>query len=320
MVTIIFCLTLFIAQTNILAETYNMRIANALTEEHTHSQVLLYFADRVNELTEGQLNAKVYLNGILGDERSVMEQVQMGSIEFTRTGYPVLSGLVPEIDIFGLPYLFDNVDHMYAVIDGPIGKTIEDKLKNEGLIILGWFDYGARSILAKKPIRKPEDLNGLRIRVQESPLNVDTFKAIGASPVPLPYADQYSALDSGVIDGTENAPDTIYDGRFHEVAHYYSLTEHFIQPTVFYMSKSVFDKLPEDIQKAIIQAGEDSVSWIKDHQPAKIEEGLKLMEEEGATIVKDVDKQAFREEVLPLQTEYAEKFSQLLIEVIYNTK
>jgi tripartite ATP-independent transporter DctP family solute receptor len=293
------------------AEIYNMVVANELTEAHVHSKALAFFSQRVGELTNGRMKLTVHNSGVLGSGRVVMEQLQLGTTQFTRTGHAVLTGVVPEIAIFGLPYLFDDVNHMHKTLEGSLGEYLQKKLEAKGLIVLGWYDYGARSIIAKVPIRRPEDLAGKRIRVQESPLDIKSFQILGASPVPLPWGDQYPALDSGVIDATENAPDTIYDGRFHEVAKFYSLTEHFIQPTPLYMSKIVFDKLPKDLQEKVIQAGKDSVGFIKENQPKKIEEGLRLIQQGGATIIRDIDKQAFRQKTLPVYEEFFKTYPDL---------
>jgi len=292
-------------------ETYEMVVANVLTGSHTHSMALAHFAERCDELTDGRLELTVHNDGVLGAERVVMEQVQLGSTEFTRTSAAVLTGIVPEIAVFGLPYLFDSVSQMYEALDGDLGNYFKDKLEKEGLLVLGWFDYGARSVIAKEPVRSPDDLVGKRIRVQESPLDVKTFKAFGAAPVPLPWPDQYPALDSGVIDATENSPDTLYDGRFHEVVKYLSLTEHFIQPTVLYVSKIVFEKFPKDIQDAVRQAGKDAVAFVQEHQADRIEERLESLQDEGAIIVEDVNKDAFRAKAVSVYDEFLSEHAEL---------
>lgn len=291
--------------------TFNMVLGNELTPAHVHSKALDFFAERVADLSDGRIAIEVHHSGVLGGGRVVMEQLQIGATEFTRTGHAVLTGVVPEVNIFGLPYLFKDVNHMHEMLEGELGKYLEEKLEKEGLIVLGWFDYGARSIIAKEPVRKPEDLIGKRIRVQESPLDIKSFQVLGASPVPLPWGDQYPALDSGVIDATENAPDTIYDGRFHEVAKFYSLTEHFIQPTPLYMSKIVYDDLPADLQAAVRQAGKDAVGFIKENQPKRVEEGIRLIEAGGATIIRDIDKEAFRSKTRPVYDEFLRDFPDL---------
>jgi len=307
---ILLCVTFF--SSPIAAETYSFDVANVLTADHTHSQVLEYFAERLEELSDGQVTVNVFLDGVLGDEREVMEQVQLGNIDLTRTSHAVLTSYVEELETLGLPFIFDDVPHMYQEIEGAYGQHLEDLLEEAGFIVLGWFDYGARSVIATRPVRHPDDLSGLRIRVEEDRMKVEMFEQLGASAVQLPWPDQYSALDSGVIDAAENAPDTIYDARLHEVAEYYSLTEHNIQPTLLYMSSRVFNDLPENIQNKIIEAGRDSVEWIKENQPLAIEEGLTLLEEEGTTIIEDVDRDAFFDKSAPMLDKYYEKYPDLL--------
>lgn len=301
-------------------KSYSFDIANALSSSHTHSKALAYFAERLQELTDGRAVAKVFNDGQLGNERVAMEQLQMGATAITRTGAAVLTGVVPEIELFGLPYLFEDVTDMHKELEGELGEYLSAQMRQNGLVVLGWFDYGARSILGQKPVRKPEDLLGVRIRVQSSPIEAESFKAFGAAPVNLPFGDLYSALSSGVIDAVENGPDTLYDQRFYEVAPVFSETKHFIQPTPLYISAEIYDELPSDIQDAVRQAGKDAVAFIKENQPAAVEKGIADLEAAGTEIVTDVDIEAFRSTAGPLYSDFYKKYPDLtpIIKAILN--
>lgn len=293
------------------AESYSFDVANALTPEHTHSQALAEFAGELEELTEGRITAEVFNNGQLGGERVAMEQVQLGATAVTRTGHAVLTNLIPEMELFGLPYLFDDVDEMVSALDGELGEYLTTRMREEGLVVLGWFDYGARSVLATRPVRTPEDMAGLRIRVQSSPIEARAFEVFNAAPVNLPFTDLYSALDSGVIDAVENGPDTLYDQRFYEVAGVFSETAHFIQPTPLYMSAQIFDELPSELQEAVKEAGRAAVQFIRDNQPQAVQDGIDSLEAAGTTMVMDVDRDAFQAAAESLYGEFYGEYPEL---------
>ena len=198
----------------------------------------LEFARLVKERSNGRIVVEVYNNGVLGDQKSVVEQVQFGGIDFVRTSISSLAAFYPDINALQAPYLFRNADHMWKVLNGEIGDYFLNSVKSNGFIGLCWFDAGARSFYnTKKPIYTVADLKGMKIRVQESSLMMGMIQALGAVPTPMPYGDVYSALQTGVIDGAENNWPSYDTASHYEVARYFSIDEHTRVPEMILASK-----------------------------------------------------------------------------------
>ncbi|MFC2289763.1 TRAP transporter substrate-binding protein [Treponema lecithinolyticum] len=219
----------------------------------------LEFARLVKERSNGRIVVEVYNNGVLGDQKSVVEQVQFGGIDFVRTSISSLAAFYPDINALQAPYLFRNADHMWKVLNGEIGDYFLNSVKSNGFIGLCWFDAGARSFYnTKKPIYTVADLKGMKIRVQESSLMMGMIQALGAVPTPMPYGDVYSALQTGVIDGAENNWPSYDTASHYEVARYFSIDEHTRVPEMILASKITMDKLSAEDQALILKAAKDA--------------------------------------------------------------
>lgn len=219
----------------------------------------LEFARLVEERSNGRIRIEVYHGGQLGDEKSAIEQVQFGGIDFTRVSISPLSNFNPALNALQMPYLYRNSDHMWKVLNGEIGEYFLNSLTESGFVGLSWQDSGARNFYnSVKPIYTVDDLKGMKIRVQESTLMMGMVSALGAVPTPMPYGDVYSALQTKVIEGAENNWPS-YDTSSHfEVAKYYSIDEHTRVPEIIIASKISMDKLSEADQELIKQAAKDS--------------------------------------------------------------
>jgi len=219
----------------------------------------LEFARLVEERSNGRIRIEVYHGGQLGDEKSAIEQVQFGGIDFTRVSISPLSNFNPALNALQMPYLYRNSDHMWKVLNGEIGEHFLNSLTESGFVGLSWQDSGARNFYnSVKPIYTVDDLKGMKIRVQESTLMMGMVSALGAVPTPMPYGDVYSALQTKVIEGAENNWPS-YDTSSHfEVAKYYSIDEHTRVPEIIIASKISMDKLSEADQELIKQAAKDS--------------------------------------------------------------
>ena len=219
----------------------------------------LEFARLVEERSNGRIRIEVYHGGQLGDEKSAIEQVQFGGIDFTRVSISPLSNFNPALNALQMPYLYRNSDHMWKVLNGEIGEYFLNSLTESGFVGLSWQDSGARNFYnSVKPIYTVDDLKGMKIRVQESTLMMGMVSALGAVPTPMPYGDVYSALQTKVIEGAENNWPS-YDTSSHfEVAKYYSIDEHTRVPEIIIASKITMDKLSKADQELIKQAAKDS--------------------------------------------------------------
>ncbi len=219
----------------------------------------LEFARLVKERTNGRITIEVYNSGQLGDEKSAIEQVQFGGIDFTRVSISPLSSFNPLLNALQMPYLYRDAAHMWKVLNGEIGAYFLASMQSAGFVGLTYYDSGARNFYnSVKPIYTVADLKGMKIRVQESALMMGLVSALGAVPTPMPYGDVYSALQTRVIDGAENNWPS-YDTSSHfEVAKFYSIDEHTRVPEMIVASKVTMDKLSKADQELIMQAAKDS--------------------------------------------------------------
>ncbi len=249
------------------------------------------FADLVKERTNGRITIEVYPGSQLGQEKAAIEQVQFGAIDFTRVSLSVFASFCPQMDALQMPYLYRNVDHMWKVLNGQIGQDLLASVDSANFIGFGWFESGSRNFYnSKRPVEKPEDLVGLKIRVQESPLMVGLVNAFGAVATPMPYGEVYSALQTGVVDGAENNWPSYYSTSHYEVAKYFTLDEHTRVPEIIVGSKLSLAKISEADMAIIKQAAKDAV----DYQRAEWAAYEKVSEEKiraaGNTISKIDDK------------------------------
>ncbi len=240
---------------NVYAAT--VKLAHALPTEHPVHTSLDWFAKKVTKETD--LRVRVYHSGTLGNETELLQMVQGGTIGFTKVSAAPLTAFAPDYKLLSLPYLYRDRAQYDAVLQGPIGEKILASSKDSGFIGLAFLDAGARSFYTDKPIRTPEDLKGLKIRVQNSALSIDTIKALGGTPVPLPYGELYSALQQGVVDGAENNIPSYFSSRHYEVKKTYSYDKHTMVPDVLVVSTSVWDKLSAEDQAKIREIAKETV-------------------------------------------------------------
>ena len=217
------------------------------------------FARLVELYSNGRIKVEVYPQGQLGDEKSAIEQVQFGGIDFTRVSISPLSDFQPLLNALQMPYLYRDADHMWKVLNGEIGDFFLNSMEEKGFVGLVYYDSGARSFYnTKKPIYTVADLRGMKIRVQESALMMGLVRSLGAVPTPMAYGDVYSALQTGVIDGAENNWPSYDTSSHYEVAKYYSLDEHTRVPEMIVASKITMDKLSKEDQEIIKRAARES--------------------------------------------------------------
>ena len=236
-----------------------LRLAETHSADYPTNLGNLEFARLVNERTNGRIQIEVFPGAQLGEERAVIEQVQFGAIDFTRVSISPLSAFSQNFDALQMPFLYRNAEHMWAVLNGPIGDEFLDSLTPAGFVGLGWYDSGARSFYnSVRPVRRVADLAGLRIRVQESELMVGLVQALGAVASPMPFGEVYSALQTGVIDGAENNWPSYYSTSHYEVAKYFIVNEHTRVPEIIIASKMSMDRLSAEDQAIIRQAARDS--------------------------------------------------------------
>jgi tripartite ATP-independent transporter DctP family solute receptor len=298
-----------------------IKLGDVLADDHPHTQAYRFFAKRVAELTNNKVEVQVFPNSQLGNQRDMVEGMQMGSIQMGKSMMTVLAGFLPEVQVFDLPYIFRDRDHFYKVMDGPVGQSfMQERFPKVGLVGIAMFDAGVRSVYnSKRPIASPADMKGLKLRVPESPIYIDMMTAFGAIGTPMPVGEMYSALQSGVIDGAENAP-IFYDKQKHyEVAKYFSNTNHIMTPDVLLISKKFYDTLPADVQKALVQAGKETQQYERKLWQDLENKTVEDLKKKGIAF-NDADPKPFREASQSVWKKYEDKLGKALIQQIVDTK
>lgn len=298
-----------------------LKLGGGLAETHPHTIAHKFFAEKVKEYSNGRVEVQVFPSNQLGQQRELVQGMQMGTIEMGKSMTAVVATLLPEIKVFDLPYIFRDREHFYKVLDGPIGESfLNEKLASVGLKGLLFYEAGSRSLYnSKKPIKTPEDLEGLKIRVPQNDLMVETINAMGGSGIAMGLAEIYPSLEQNVIDGAENAPLFAYQQKHHEVAKYFSMTDHFRTPDVLMISLKVWEKLDKDAQDSIMKAVEDTKVKQRELWIEQEKEVAKKLKEDGCEF-NDVDQEAFRAKVKTVWDKYEKEIGKDLIEQVVNTK
>jgi tripartite ATP-independent transporter DctP family solute receptor len=307
----------FVVHGQTWAAEYSMRTAEIFREGFTHSECQKFFAKRVGEITKGRAEVKVFLAAVLGNERNYCEQLQMGSLDFAKVAASNAVAFVPKFAVFAMPYLVKDLDHLYKIFDSPAGKILQDAAEKGGFIILAYWDMNTVNVYnSKKPINKPEDLKGLKIRTREASICIDSINAMGASAAPLATPELYTALQTKVFDGADHDPTVFVAFNYGEVCKFYSLTEHSVEPTLLLASKKLFDKLPKEVQAAVKQAGRDSMGYCRQVGPVKLKEALDIMQNKYNVQINKVDKEPFIKIVAPVQTKHKAELGADLVDGI----
>ena len=277
------------------------------------------FANKVKQLTHGQIQIKVYPDAQLGDENSAIQEIQLGAIDFGRINSSPLASYSSTMGVLGLPYLFNSSAQMWRVLNGPVGKKLLSDLKVAKMVGLTYYDSGSRDFYnSKHPVKVPADLKGLTIRVQQSAMFIDMVHILGGSPTPMAYGDVYNALQSGVIDGAENNLPSYYTTNHYKVAKYLTLDEHTRNPEVLLASSKTWNKLSPADQKIVMKAAAYSQLVERRAWNALEQQSLKAIKANGNVITK-VNIAVWRKAVQPMYQKYGAQFKGL-IKAIQSTK
>ncbi len=273
--------------------------------EYPVSIAMESFAKAVSEGTQGRVEPKVYHSGVLGDQPDAIEQVRLGAIDFAVFNLGPLGQVSPKANVVSLPFIFKSVEDMHTVMDGEAGDDIAAGLAESGLVALGWYDSGARSFYNRsKPLNTPADVQGMKFRVMNNDLFVSMVEALGGNATPLPYADVYQSLQTGVIDGAENNwPSYESSGHF-EAAGYYSTTEHLILPECLCVSQATWDALSEEDKAVVREAGEASAQYQRELWAERAQASRAKVEEAGVKVNEIGDKAPFQAAMEPVYTKF----------------
>lgn len=285
-------------------EKTTLRLGHGLAPTHPVGEGMQYMAEQVDSLSDGQMEIRIYPSEQLGTERQCLELLQLGSLDMTKVSTAVMESFSRDYRVFGLPYLFRDDEHRFAVFEGEIGREILRSGEDVWLRGLTYYDAGSRSFYtADTPIREPADLNGLKIRVQQSPMAVRMIQELGGQPTPISFGELYTALQQGVVDGAENNPPSVHSTRHYELVDYYSLDEHTGLPDVLLISTHRWEQLSDQEQKWLQQAADASFQRQKELWREAEAEAMEVIRDAGVEIIRP-DKAKFREEVKPLYEEF----------------
>ena len=281
-----------------------LKLSHGLATNHPVHKAMLYMAEKAFEKSDSTLMIEVYPSEQLGNEKESLEQLQLGALALTKVSTSMLESFLDEYKVYGLPYLFRDEDHRWKILNGSIGKKIlasGEKIKLKGLV---YYDAGSRSFYTtKKPILSPDDLAGLKIRTQQSPMAIKLINALGGSATPISWGELYTSLQQGVVDGAENNPPSLYTSNHYEVCKHYSLDEHTSVPDVVLISTSVWMNLSESHKKALMEAAAESVDYERKLWQEFVQESMDKMIAAGLKVYHP-DKAPFRERVQEMWHEF----------------
>lgn len=288
--------------------------------DHPHGLGAKKFAELVGQKSGGKIKVKTYAGATLGGEIAVVSSMQGGTIEMSAIGTPQLVGLVKEYSVLDFPFLFNDEKEADAIVDGPIGTKLLDRLPEKGLIGLVFFEHGFRQLTnSKRPVGKLEDLQGLKIRVQQNAVSIDTFNALGANAVPLPFPELYTALEQKAVDGQENPFNSIEVAKFYEVQKYLSVTKHNYTPLVLLVSKKFWDKLTPDEKKILGESATEARAYQRKVSRELNEKSLQNLKAKGmeVTVISPQEMARMREKTKPVVDKYTKEVGEPLVNELY---
>ncbi|MBT1063364.1 TRAP transporter substrate-binding protein [Bowmanella sp. Y26] len=291
------CFTLMLGACSESSSQHVLRVGHNLDTRHSVHQALVYLGERLAAYSDGQMQLKIYPSGQLGSEREMLELLQIGSLAMTKVSAATLEAFVPQMQLFGLPYVFENYEHRWQVLDSDIGTQMLDSLSVARLKGLAFMDAGSRSFYScHGAILSPEDLAGKKIRVMNSPMAVKLVTSLGGAATPLSWAELYGALQQGVVDGAENNPPSFYSSGHYELCKDFNLNEHTSIPDIVIASAHTFNQLTEQQRLWLLQATQDAA---KEQRRLWRQAELKALEEVKAAGVRvtQVDKGPFMAKV-----------------------
>lgn len=280
-----------------------LKLGHGLDTGHPVHKAMEFMKERLEELSGGKASIDIYPSSVLGSEIQCIEQLQNGSLAMTKTSAAAMENFIPAMAVYGLPYVFRDSDHYWAVLNGEVGQSLLRKGESKFLRGLCYYDSGSRNFYTKDtPIKTPDDLKGLKIRVMNSKTAIDMVKAMGGSPTPIAWGELYSALAQGTVDGAENNPPSFTSNKHYEICKHFSLDGHTRIPDMLLMSSRVWEKLDPQVQGWVQQAATESVAFQRKLWQEKTLEALEQAKAEGVTVY-EVDTAAFAAKVAPMLAE-----------------
>ncbi|PAV28424.1 C4-dicarboxylate ABC transporter substrate-binding protein [Virgibacillus profundi] len=293
-----------------------LKVGHVFGADHPWNVSLEGLSEDVAEATDGNVEIEVYPSSQLGGDRDMAEGIQMGTIEMGLFGTGALQSLDERLIVEELPYAWPTREHAYNAIDGELGEALAEILKEQGMHTISWWESGYRHITnSVKPINSPSDLEGIKLRVPEAQLRIDTFDELGAMPTPMAFSEVFYGLQQNVIDGQENPLATIYDSKFYEVQEHLALTGHIWGSAVLTISESAWNDIPDEYKDIIAEKAEEWKEKEREMIREQDDELVKKLEEAGMKVTQP-DVKPFQEIVQSMWSEYEDEFGKELIEIV----
>jgi tripartite ATP-independent transporter DctP family solute receptor len=297
----------------------SIKLALANTADSAHGLGAKRFAEIVGQKSGGKLNVRIYAGGSLGGEAVVASAMQGGTIEMSMMGPGLLTGMDRDFGVFDTPFMFDSPKEADAVMDGPVGKRLLDKLPAKGLIGLSYWDHGFRILTnSRRPVSKMEDIQGLKIRVQQIPVFIDAFAALGANPVPMPFTELYTALETKTVDGQENPFVSVEVTKFYEVQKYASNTRHAYSPLLVLASKRFWDQLSTDERKILLEAADETKPYEREVSRTLDAKAVEELKSKGMTVteISPEERVRMREKLKPVIEKHFRTVDEALVQEV----
>jgi tripartite ATP-independent transporter DctP family solute receptor len=288
--------------------------------KHPHGLGAQKFADLVAQRSGNKIKVKVYPNATLGGEVAIISAMQGGTVEMAAMATSQLVGVIKDFAALDLPFLFNNEMEVDRVVDGPVGKMFLDKMPEKRLIGLSWFEHGFRNLTnSRRPVTKLEEIQGLKIRVEQNAVAVDTWNALGTNAVPMPFPELYTALEQKVVDGQENPYSTVDSSKFYEVQKYLSVTKHKYTPLVVTVSKKFWDQLSADEKKLIQDAATEAAVYQRKANRDLNEQYVQSLKKTGMQVneISAAELARMRAKVQPVVDKYSAQIGGTLVKDLY---
>ncbi len=312
---------LFSLSLAVSADPIIIKFSHVVAVDTPKGQAAERFKKLAEERTKGKVQVEVYPNSQLYKDKEEMEALQLGAVQMLA---PSLAKFGPlgarEFEVFDLPYIFDSYEELHKVTQGPIGQSLLKKLDSKGIVGLAYWDNGFKVMSANKPLHMPADFRGLKMRIQSSKVLDSEMRALGANPQVMAFSEVYQALQTGVVDGTENPPSNLYTQKMHEVQKFVTVSNHGYLGYAVIVNKKFWDDLPADIRKTLEGALQDATKYANDVAKKDNEDALEAVRKSGKTQIIQLtpeERKAWKKALVKVHQEHADKIGKDLIESIY---
>lgn len=296
-------------------KSVTLKLGHPSPPQHSYGRAATAFAKDVEEASEGRLKIEVYDSAQLGGQRALIEQVQVGTLDMSLTSSGPVTNFVDELSVLDLPFLFDDIEHVHRSLDGELGKVFAEKMEAAGFKSLGFMDFGFKNFVTTgKPVHKADDLKGMKIRAQESPIIVETYSRLGASPTTMDAAEVFTGLQQGVINAGQDTFGVAESFKLYEVQDYITKVPMSYGGAVLMINNKIFNSLDPELQKILLEAGKKNTKLQRQVNQELEESSEKFVKENGMEVIayENVDIESFKNAIKPVYDKYGDKYKDLI--------